>query len=312
MKRRYLGTTDLSVSALGLGTVELGIPYGLGNPAPPPDGDCIYLLHWAADHGIGYFDTAAAYGRSEELLGKAFGARSARPIIATKATIHNPEDGKLRQGKALAAHLENSVFRSQKNLGLQELDLLQIHAPDRASFIGPELLEIMETLTQRGQVRYWGVSTYGLEQPRQALEHAHLIRSLQVAYNLLDRHLADPIFPACADLGVGLILRSVFLKGVLSERLDSLPEHLAPLRRAGLRVRSLAAEAGISLPALALRFAASQQDAQVVLVGTADVKELAGNLDAFAAGPLPGEILARIAAIKLEDQTLLNPGNWGI
>lgn len=312
MKCRFLGTTDLSVSALGLGTVELGMPYGLGNPAPPPDAECIYLLQWAFDHGICYFDTAAGYGRSEELLGRAFAAHPARPVIATKATLHRPEDGKLLQGKALAAHLENSVLRSLKNLGTQELDLLQVHAPAKGAFISPELLEIMETFTQRGQVRYWGVSTYGSEQPRQALEYSQTIRTVQVAHNLLDRTLADTIFPGCSALGVGLILRSVFLKGALSERLESLPEHLAPLKKAGLRARNLAAEMGISLSALALRYAASQSQAQVVLVGTADLGELAGNLEVFGAGPLPAEIMARIETIDIADQALLNPGNWGL
>ncbi|MEK7372878.1 MAG: aldo/keto reductase, partial [candidate division NC10 bacterium] len=113
VKYHCLGTTDLTVSALGLGTVELGMPYGLGALSPPPDADCIYLLHWALDHGIGYFDTAAGYGRSEELLGKAFANRAGRPVIATKATIHRPGDGELLQGKALASHLENSVLRTR-------------------------------------------------------------------------------------------------------------------------------------------------------------------------------------------------------
>jgi diketogulonate reductase-like aldo/keto reductase len=86
----------------------------------------------------------------------------------------------LLQGKALALHLENSVLRSLENLGQQELDLLQIHAPAQGTFISPELLEIMETFPQRGQVRYWGVSTYGLEQPRQALQHPQTIRCMGI------------------------------------------------------------------------------------------------------------------------------------
>jgi aryl-alcohol dehydrogenase-like predicted oxidoreductase len=269
-------------------------------------------LHWALDHGIGYFDTAAGYGHSEELLGRAFGGRSPRPVIATKVAVHSEAEGKLLRGKALAAQLENSVFKSLEHLGTEELDLLQIHAPAVGAFIGAELLELMEHFTRQGRVRYWGVSTYGAEQPLQALEHPRTIRSVQVAHNLLDRSLKGAVFPTCAALGVGLILRSVFLKGVLSDRLETLPSHLAALQGAGQQAQRLAEELGISLPALALRYAASQPQAQVVLVGTAAVGELAGNLEAFSAGPLPAEILTRIETIDIEDQALLNPGTWGI
>lgn len=310
MKRRRLGTTDLEVSALGLGTVELGLPYGIGNLAPPPDAECISLLHCAFEAGITYFDTAAAYGRSEELLGKAFSSKSPKPVIATKATIHNPEDGTLMAGARLARHLEDSVLNSLRQLGMQNLDLVQIHAPAEGGFVGPELLAIMAELTRRGLVRYWGASTYGEEQPQQVLQHAKEMRTLQVAHNLLDRRLAHTIFSSCSALGVGLILRSVFLKGVLSDRLEMLPDTLAPIRRAAQQARVLADELEISLSALALRYAAHHSIEAVALIGTADHRELAANLAAFAAGPLPLDTVARIGQIRTEDETLLNPGNW--
>ncbi|MBI2505415.1 MAG: aldo/keto reductase [Candidatus Latescibacteria bacterium] len=302
----------MEVSALGLGTVELGIPYGIGTPAPPGDSDCIRLLRRAFERGIRYFDTAAGYGRSEELLGRAFPSSTSRPVIATKAAICCPADGSLLTGKPLARHIEDSVQSSLRSLGVQELDLLQIHAPDSGDFISEDLLAIMVSFARRGVVRHWGVSTYGEEQPLQALNHPRTFRTLQVAYNLLDRRLSRTIFPSCYRLGVGLVLRSVFLKGALSARLDSLPGHLAPLHRAGLQARILADGLGISLPALALRFAAFQPQAHVVLVGTADLGELEADLAAFAAGPLPAEALARIEEIAIGDQALLNPGNWGI
>ncbi|MBM3278460.1 MAG: aldo/keto reductase [Candidatus Handelsmanbacteria bacterium] len=307
-----LGGTDLWVSRLGLGTVELGLPYGIGNTAPPEERDGIALLQWAYDQGITYFDTAAGYGRSEELLGRAFAGLSSRPTIATKVALSRPGEDKLLRGKELVSHIKKSLLNSLRALTLERLDLLKVHAPAHGLFLSGELLELMQELSSSGQVRYWGVSTYGVDQPLHALEHAGTIRAVQVAYNLLDRGPATTIFPACARAGMGLILRSVFLKGALSNRLNALPQTLAPLRRAGEAARQIAQELGVSLPALALRFCASQPLAQVVLVGTADRSELAGNLAAFAAGPLPEDVLGRINTIEIEDQALLNPGNWGI
>ena len=75
MRRRLLGPTDLAVSPLGLGTVQLGMRYGYDNAPPPSDSDVLRLIHHALDSGINFLDTAAAYGRGEELVGKACARR---------------------------------------------------------------------------------------------------------------------------------------------------------------------------------------------------------------------------------------------
>lgn len=312
MNYGLLGATDLKVSALGLGTVELGMPYGLGLPAPPPDAECIALLHRALDLGITYFDTAAVYGRSEELLGRAFAALSTRPVIATKAIIRSARREIPLRGAALARHLEHSARQSLRRLGLEILDLLQIHAGSADSLTIGELFQVMDRLSARGLVRHWGATTYGEEAPLQALEHPQRFRTLQVAYNLLDRRLESRVFPACWEKGVGLVLRSIFLKGALSQRHSALPERLGPLREAARRAGEVAAALGISLSALALRYAAFAPQPHVTLCGTADVGELEADVQAFAAGPLPAAALEQLRAIRVEDETLLNPSNWGL
>ena len=108
MNYSILGKTDLQVPRIGLGTVEIGLPYGVGLPNPPPDNECIELLRFALDQGITYFDTAAGYGRSEELLGKAFGKMgAARPIIATKVSMKPSRKKPHLVGKNLIKHINN-------------------------------------------------------------------------------------------------------------------------------------------------------------------------------------------------------------
>ena len=309
MEHRFLGTTELRVSPLGLGTVELGMPYGLGLPPPPPEADSIRLLHRAFDLGIHFFDTAAAYGRSEEVLGRAFAGSIARPVLATKVTLKDQPQGPLLQGAALRQHIEDSVQRSLRHLGRETLDLLQVHSAGD-HFLSEELAAILKDLRERGWVRYWGASTYGQAAPVEVLDAGAGCGSLQVAYSLLDRTLEGEVFPRIHQQGMGLILRSIFLKGVLSERLETLPARLDPLRAAALQAHSLAAQAGLSLPALALRFAAYCPFADVTLFGTPSLQELEANIAAFAQGPLPPEVIARIQALQVQDVRLLNPGNW--
>jgi len=305
-----LGTTSLEVSRVGLGTVELGLPYEIGLPPPPEDADCIRLLRAAHEAGITYIDTAAAYGRSEELVGKAFAEVVDKPVLATKVGLKASAEATPFTGDALRRHLEESVAASLKALGVERLDLLQIHSVDEACFTD-ELMECMSRLQERGLVLNWGASTYGEVAPMQALGHPELMRTLQVAYSLLDRRMGERVLPRCKEMGVGRILRSVFLKGVLSDRARHLPAHLDRLRDVALKAEKVAGDLGISLPEMALRFAVFSPCADVTLFGTAREDEVRANLRAVEDGPLPADALAALDGLQVTDPELLNPSTWG-
>ena len=302
----------MQVSPIGLGTVQLGMSYGIGKPSPPADDECVKLLHRACEAGINYIDTAAGYGRSEELVGKAFAEFTPQPIIATKVALRkNQQDPENLQGALLRQHIEESVLQSLKRLGSETLDLLQLHiASDR--FIVPELLESMDNLSSRGLVRYWGASTYGQIAPMEVLASPERFYTLQVAYSILDRRQEDQVIPHCKEQGVGLVLRSVFLQGALSDRAYRLPDSLSGVRIPALKAAGIASSAGISLPALALRYAAFCPHPCITLCGTSSIEEIEANIAAFEAGPLPPEVREELDALKINDDFLLNPGNWDV
>lgn len=310
MEYASLGNTSLEVSRVGLGTVELGLPYEIGLPPPPEDAECIRLLRMAHDAGITYIDTAATYGRSEELVGKAFAEVGDKPVLATKVALKASAEASLFTGDALRRHLDESTASSLRSLRVERLDLLQIHSIDEA-FLTDELMESMSRLQERGLVLNWGASTYGEAAPMQALGHPELIRTLQVAYSLLDRRMGERVLPRCKDLRVGRVLRSVFLKGVLSDRARHLPGHLGGLRDAALEAEKVAGDLGISLTEMALRFAVFSPCADVTLFGTASVDEVQANLQAVENGPLPADALAALEGLQITDPELLNPSTWG-
>ena len=310
MEYTTLGTTDLQVSRLGMGTVELGMAYGIGLPSPPSDDECIRLLRTAFEAGITFIDTAAAYGRSEELVGRAFAGLASRPVISTKATLVSPDTAEPLRGHQRRQHLEASIQRSLKRLSAESLDLLQFHNVE-PNWLDADLFETMDDLTRRGWIRYWGASTYGRDGPRAVCAAADRLRALQAAYNLLDRSLEAEILPACRQAGMGVIFRSVFLKGVLSDRYLRLPPNLASLGEVAAQAAQIARTAGITLPELALRFAGYSPWAQVALFGTASIQELKTNLAAFEAGPLPESVSAAVDGLEVADKRLLNPSTWG-
>ena len=307
MKHVELGTTGIRTSCLGLGTVELGLPYGLSKEPPPADNVCIELLHEAVAGGISYIDTAAAYGRSEELVGYAFGGRADRPTIATKVALRD------KQGHPLAAadqrqHIEASVQRSLRLLQTDRLDVLKIHSA-ADSFLHDELVSAMQDMVDRGMVGAWGASTYGMTAPADALAEAK-VRVLQVAYSILDRRLCSQILPLAREQGVGIVLRSVFLQGVLSDRRRHLPDSMAALARAAESAAQLAADSGLNLSDMSLRFVLYGGAGDVTIVGTAHSAELRQNLIACEAGPLSPDLVAALETIDIDDPELLNPGAW--
>ena len=307
METRTLGATKLRVSALGLGTVELGIPYGIRKPAPPDDALCLRLLHRARDQGVTYFDTAPVYGRSEELVGRAFPG-SGGVVLATKVSLRD-DAGALLPPALLSRAILDSVDRSRRRLSVETLDVLQIHNLGEGD-LGEPLLAAMAEQVEAGRVRHWGVSTYGRLAPGEVLRHRQAIDVLQVAYSILDRTLEEGILPRCREQGLGIVVRSVFLQGVLSTRRRHLGARLEPLRLAADAAGRIADGLGVDLPELALRFAFHESRVHVTLVGTAAPEELDANLRALAAGPLPPDAVAELRRIRVEDESLLNPGTW--
>ena len=309
MQYANLGRTNLRLSALGLGTVQLGMAYGWDQQPPPPDHRAIGLIRRALDLGVNYIDTAAAYGRSESLVGRACAGRTRRPVIATKLSIRDPSNTRLLTGQALRQSVEQALHQSLQTLGVDGLDLVQLHSLD-ARFATPELLDLLAHYCQRGWVRYWGVTTYGEEAPLNALDHPELISALQIPYSALDRQMERKVFPRARAQGTGIVLRSIFLQGVLSHRLDSLPASLASLSPLAAPLLRLARDAGMELAELALRFAAFAPGAHSTIFGTTSVSELEANIRAVEAGPLLPDLVAAVRAIAVADSTLLNPGNW--
>ena len=304
MDYRDLGGTGLRVSALGLGTVQLGMPYGLGGLEPPSPEDAVGLLREAFEHGITYIDTAPGYGCSETLVGKAFGDMVEKPVIATKVNL--PED---YVAEGLEVQLEASLCNSMRELCLDHLVLVQLHSI-QGPFVNEALLRALENLHTKGLVSHWGVTTYGTEAPLEAQRFPEYFRVLQVPYNMLDRDLDKILFPQIQQQSIGLVLRSVFLQGILSERYLGLGPQLASLKEAAQQLADLAKASGITLAQLALRYAAYTPVVHTTLFGTTIRTEVAANCRTVEMGPLTVDIVQAIRAIEVKDSDLLNPGNW--
>jgi len=312
MKYRLLGHTNLNVACIALGTAELGLDYGIrksGKPDRPSEDDAIRLLHYTIDRGINLFDTAPAYGTSEEMLGKVI---ESRPdcYIATKVSIPVCE-GKLLTGKKLKEQANSSLQRSLHALRRDTLDIVQIHNATLEVIERGEMMEILLEAQRRGEVGFLGASVY-TEAEALAVIKSGYFDVLQVAYSILDQRMARSVFPAAKEAGVGIINRSALLKGVLTPRANWLPPELTSLRQASEEIINTFDISCDVLPQMALRFCLCSDFVQAILVGASNEQEIDSAIDAALEGPLDEEKLTIAVDLALHDEHLLNPSYWPI
>lgn len=304
---KVLGKTELKVSRLGLGTAEIGFAYGLGSPELPQEADALALLADAVEAGVIFFDTANYYGLAEERIGKSGIMRNPDVVVCTKCAQFL-EKGEYFTPAELEAKIREQVQSSLRTLGLSALPLLLLHGPSAQQLQEGTLTAIVKKLQNEGSIRSWGASTRGEEPALAAI--AAGADAIEVAYNIADQRMARRVFPAAAQKGVGVINRSVYLKGAFAGKAGHLPDSLAPLKAAVASAQSVADRLGIPLPELALRFALSESAINVSLIGTAKREHLISAVQALAQGPLPEAAVAALRALAIETEAQVDPAQW--
>lgn len=211
MEQRTIGRLGRSVSVIGLGTWQLGADWGSVDPA-----DAEATLKAAVEAGITFFDTADVYGdgRSEQFNG-ALHRRHPEIFVATK------------MGRRVEQRLENyssenfSAWneRSRTNLGVEALDLVQLHCPPDEVYDSDAVFDALDAMVADGRIRAYGVSVETCEQALKAIARPR-VASVQIILNCFRLKPLEQVLPAAADAGVGIIARVPLASGMLSGRYD--------------------------------------------------------------------------------------------
>jgi len=311
--QRALGNTGLIVSEIALGTVGLGMNYGIAVPGSygkPSFADSERLLKVAADDGITLFDTAPVYGDSESILGRVLGNQR-NCLFATKVSIPFARDGSFLTGFQLNQAIHGSLVNSLKTLRRDVLDVVQIHNATVETFESEDWCQVLMSTRRDGLVRVWGASVY-TEQEALAAIRSGMCQIIQVPFNLLDQQMATRVFPLAAEAGVGVLVRSIFLKGVLTEKAQSLPWALGSLKKAVGRIQADLQCSWRELSQWALRFGLSTPGVSSVLVGLRENRELQVAREAAGMGRLRDQEFLRAQTWALQNEPYLNPSFWPV
>jgi aryl-alcohol dehydrogenase-like predicted oxidoreductase len=297
---RKLGNSDLQLTSIGFGAWAIGggnWEFGWG---AQDDADSISAIHQALDLGINWIDTAAIYGlgRSEEVVGRAVKSHSgAKPLIFTKCSMRWHDDRSIYRSLK-AASLQEELEGSLRRLGVETIDLYQVHWPNPEAEI-EEGWERLAKFQQQGKVRWIGVSNFSVEQLKRAQKIAP-ITSLQPPYSMLRRAIEEEILPFAQAQGIGVINYSPMVSGLLTgamtaERVAAFPaddwrrraaEFQEPRLSKNLRLVELLREIGsghdVSPGVVAVAWTLHHPAITGAIVGGRNARQVAGLAPALA------------------------------
>jgi len=310
MNSRKLGKTGLLASEASLGTAEIGIDYGFkgsSNYSRPTVQNSIRLIQSSINQGVNWLDTARAYGNSEEIIGQALRDVSPKPYIASKVIFSPEEIG--TDSVSLREVVFRSIEESLRALQIDSIALLHIHnaTPEILRYISVQ--DALSEAQSQGKIQHIGATCYQ-EEGALAVMDCPLFSVIQVPFNLLNQQMSQRVFPEAAKRNIGIFVRSAFLRGVLTDQINSLPVKLAPLRHHASQILDILGSEVSGLAEAAIRFCLSFPEISSVLMGLKNEVELQDNLSSFAKGALPEDLMSKIKALPQPDPTLADPLYW--
>ena len=277
------------------------------------DGESLRSLHLAVENGLNFIDTALAYGEghSERLIGRCLRDTEARVYVATKAPPMNqrwPARGPLEEVFP-RDYLISSTEQSLENLGVECLDLMQLHVWSPDWIQQDEWHQTLLDLKAAGKVSHFGVSV-GEHEPGTAVEvvRSGRIDTVQVIYNIFDQSAEQELFGACEDMGVGVIARVPFDEGALTGAIaadsrfpkkDWRRRYFRGDRKIQVqdrveRLSALLGEEVQTLAELALRFCLQPRVVSTVIPGMRSTSHVGANLGVSGLPLLGGDLMAKL------------------
>lgn len=303
MEYNYLGGTGLSVSRVCMGTMTFGSKM-------PLQTDVDTAVATALEKGINFFDTADQYvdGKSEEMLGKALGARRKDAVIASKVgyPCMDKKVFSLSRGSIL-----DGVDGSLKRLGTDYIDVYYLHAPDYNTPL-EESLEALNDVVRQGKVRYIGMSNYAAWQMCEAVHicknnHWAVPVVSETCYNAITRGAENELVPFMKEKKIGMTVFNPLAGGMLTGK------HKRGVPTVGTRFENpnyqkrywrednfqaidklteIADKMGISLLSLSYRWCLSRPWVSAIISGFSNLEQMNVNLAAMEGGPLPADVMA--------------------
>ncbi len=309
---KYTVFHDYKVSQLSLGTIQLGMDYGIANSGGAPDEEeAFHILDAARRSGINTFDSARTYGRAEEILGHYFSQKPASGDLLISKFKYDWEPG-ITIDKAWQ-RTKASITQSAGYLKTDRIPMALYHKGPSEPM--EEVLRIapamIERLRENGLIDYGGLSLYYSDDARYLKEDT-CFEAVQIPLNVLDQAIIrEGILEDLHRSGKLIFIRSVFLQGLFfrdPKELKGVLRHAIPYLE---RLHALAARYDLSVAAAAFGFIRDLPEADSLVIGAENPRQIYANLELLNGPALSETLSADLAALSIEiPKEVVTPGLW--
>ncbi|MDP3791542.1 MAG: aldo/keto reductase [Candidatus Omnitrophota bacterium] len=281
------------ITALTLGTTQLGSHYGIANRTGcPGEKEAYRILEVSFDNGIHSFDTASAYGKSEDILGRFIGSNKCKPFIISKL----PGVGKLKYaGRDLIyENIRKSVLGSLKRLKKDKINAYLLHDASDIGSNGKKIIEALSRIKKDGLIGMIGASCYYAHEVEAALSMDE-IGAIQVPINLFDHRFIEPrLLARIKKSGKILFARSVFLQGLFFLDPDRMPRGMEFYAKYLKRLREFLRGEGVGIHDLALGFLKSIPEISSVIIGAESSDQILEDINIFRKARIGKDVKKRL------------------
>ena len=309
---QYAQALGRRISRLTVGTVQFGMVYGIANTAGQlPAGEARAILSQALQGGVNVFDTARAYGTSEDVLGLTLWELTTpeETLICTKLL---PLDLSHTRGDSeICRQVEEELRTSLDRLRLKRVPIYMMHRPYCITDRDGLVLRLLRDLKQQQLIEHIGVSVYEPDEAHLALATPG-IEAIQVPFSVFDQRLRLSGFLEKAKRkGCAVFARSAYLQGLMLMQEQDVPKHLADVIGYNRLLRGIAFDVGRTLKEVALKFALGQPGITSVVMGIDSAEQMRENLAVLRSPALAEGTVARIQETFQEvPEFLINPSLW--
>lgn len=284
LEKRKISRMNADVSFFGFGSLSIGRDWGMGSneqKSRPDEQEAGHVLNQILDIGVNLIDTASAYHRSEERIGKFIANRRNEYVLASKCGEHNDEPETFYDFSYEA--IKESIDSSLELLNTDVIDLMQIHFgpnPDQVIQEG-ETLRAMKDAQREGKIRFLGASIDG-DLATKCIQSGDF-DVMQMEYHLLNQENEENI-KRCAEKGIGVLIRTGLGRGLLTSRVIDQPAESIPNYEKVKQLLELVNEDGDLLTSLALQFLYENKGISSVLMGTKNIHHFKKNMNLLERG----------------------------
>ncbi len=299
----------LEFSRLQLGTVQLGLNYGINNSGGKPDRELAHkILNSAIDNGINILDTAGAYGDSEVVIGDWLKTipEEKRPIIVTKAANLDHSSH-----KALREDIINKAEESRKRLGVDCLDVLMLHHFEDYLKDKECVMDTLNELKASGVIRYTGASAYSYHDWKELAEAG--FDATQIPLNIFDwTQITNGGLSELEKSGMMVFVRSVYLQGLVFQTPQALPPKMSYCVEPLKKFRGLCEKYSLSPAEMAMSFVMSLKGIHSLVLGSEKVEQVEENVKLFGNTiRFNDEQMEEIRGLfEVIDPRVINPSEW--